>query len=226
MLTLQEEKHVLCFDDRSSIYSSYLFTLERPGQNEEGEKGKAEVSPESWDSFSFEIKVSNKFTFEWSSLLFSCELIPRGNHFGSCPLSLENYLEYYQDPKRNRFRLTLNEGVTAEERQGLYGQSAGKIIIKTHFKGSVVKLPVNISDEGNPRLSTDCPKKHLCVISERNSKETVVCAASLLSVLEVEEVSNFFRSGETSACGYTVYMLGLNERVESEHVVVARAGSR
>lgn len=47
MLTLDEEKHVLCFDDRSSFYSSYLFTLQKTTESEEAEKNKNEDKPES-----------------------------------------------------------------------------------------------------------------------------------------------------------------------------------
>lgn len=47
MLTLEEEKHVLCFDDRSSFYTSYLFSLQKTAESEEADKNKSEANSES-----------------------------------------------------------------------------------------------------------------------------------------------------------------------------------
>ena len=38
MLTLQEEKHLACFDEDNNLYSSYSFTLAQSLDNEDTEK--------------------------------------------------------------------------------------------------------------------------------------------------------------------------------------------
>ena len=38
MLILKEEKHLVCFDKESNLYSSYAFVLEKSGEGDENEK--------------------------------------------------------------------------------------------------------------------------------------------------------------------------------------------
>ena len=49
----------------------------------------------------------------------------------------------------------------------MHGETIGKIIIQTHFKGDVFKLPINILDRNNKKVNIDCQKKTLCVIYEK-----------------------------------------------------------
>ena len=92
MLTLNIEKHVIYFDDKNTAYTSFIFGLAKILYNkEEIEKNKdEEAKPREQDlnSFYFQVKIEQSYTYEWNSDVYFCEKVDKKIDFGSCPLSL------------------------------------------------------------------------------------------------------------------------------------------
>lgn len=127
-------------------------------------------------------------------------------------------MELYHDPKVRTFKLKLTENLSDEAVEDLFDKVIGKLTIKTHFRGSCFKLPVNILDRHN--VNIEAPKT-ITVVIKNITGESVLCSGSLAEMVVFKEINNF-QEIKKHPSGYKLYKFTAEERVEAENIVVLK----
>jgi hypothetical protein len=86
--------------------------------------------------------VEGHFTVKSESQYFDIVDTARPMDYGEAPLSLDTYLEIFQDPRMHKFVFTLKPGCSLTMTDLAQAGIVGRLVIKTNFRENPFRLPI------------------------------------------------------------------------------------